>query len=99
MAVPEYPRDHIAAQELARAAELLHRCISEQYTSHGNIVLHHGNSVVSLSVELDEKSAAAVAAGIEAIIGPVRRKDALRRIAEIEQLLAEIKALQRDADA
>ncbi len=92
MTVPKYPRDHVAAQECARAAELLYRCVSE----HGSIVLHSGNSVVSLSVELDESAAAQVAAGIEAVIGPVRRRDALRRIAEIEALLAEIKMLQLD---
>ena len=80
------PHDLTLARRLHEAANTLMWNLHEQYIADGSVVLKGGNEIVSMYTTLNSADAQAVAAGLEQVVGPLRRREALALLNTIDAL-------------
>jgi hypothetical protein len=86
----QIPEDYRIAQQIACIADELKWCLAEQYTVDGDMVLRGGNEVVSFYCRPNSEQAARMARGLEQIIGPVRRENALKFLSQLRALSEQV---------
>ena len=85
------PNDLTLARRLHEATNTLMWNLHEQYIADGSVVLKGGNEIVSMYTTLNNADAQAVAAGLEQVVGPLRRREALALLNTIDALSALIR--------
>lgn len=92
------PRDLALSRRLGELSDELKWNLSEQYIADREHVLKGGNEIVSLYVRQTPDEAAALADGMERLVGPLRRRKVLELLDNIDTLSAEIRAEQHKTE-
>ena len=80
------------AKAIAKLADDLKWCVGERYTADGSDVIKGPYDLVSIYSMTTDDEAQIVAAGLEAVISPVRRKRVGDLIAQLKTALDELSA-------
>ena len=86
--IREISESHTLAEKMETITKNLQWCLSERFSSKDddNFVVRGRNECVSLYCQPDADQAAVLAESLERIVAPIRQKNAIRMLDEIDTL-------------